>query len=62
MTFYDSINEWKKLYDSPQPHKVPLPSVCKSKFNNFHKLLILRTIRPDKITLAILDYIVTEMG
>lgn len=35
------------------PHEVSLPDKVKDQFNAFHKLIILRTIRPDKLIPAI---------
>ena len=58
MTVHEYVDEYKKIYDSSEPHKVPLPAAIKNKFDSFEKLLILRTIRPDKLIPAIMEYIV----
>ncbi|EAR85626.2 dynein heavy chain (macronuclear) [Tetrahymena thermophila SB210] len=62
MTFYDYSKQWKDIYDSPEPHKKPLPKDIASKFDSFHRLLILRTLRPDKMIPAIMDFITERLG
>ncbi len=61
-TIHEHLDEYKLIYDSQEPHSVSLPSAVKNKFNVFEKLLILRTIRPDKLIPAILDYIIFQWG
>ena len=64
--FLDSIStetpKWKELYDSGEPQNVPYPDSVKDRFNSFEKLLILRTIRPDKLIPAVQNYVVEELG
>lgn len=62
MTFYDYSKTWKEIYDSPEPHKKPLPKDIADKFNSFHRLLILRTLRPDKLIPAVVDFITEQIG
>lgn len=50
------------MYDSPQPHKQKLPKKIAHSFNSFHKLLILRTLRPDKLIPAVMDFIAENIG
>jgi len=44
------------------PHHFPIPCGFNDKFNDFQKLLILRTIRPDKIVPAIQDFVKDRLG
>jgi dynein heavy chain, axonemal len=63
-TFYDEENQaqYQKIYEAIMPHEVELPAKVKDRFNSFHKLIILRTIRPDKLIPAIQEYISSYMG
>jgi dynein heavy chain len=56
------INKWKKVYDSPEPHREALPGERWEELPLFQKLLILRAIRPDKVVAAVEDYISEELG
>ncbi|KRX11121.1 P-loop containing nucleoside triphosphate hydrolase [Pseudocohnilembus persalinus] len=60
--FAENLEEWKEIYDSPEPHNLPLPEKIRDKFDNFQKLCILRTIRIDKLIPAIFDYVVKSLG
>lgn len=57
-----NFSEFRKIYDSPEPHRVELPREIRSRFSSFHKLCILRTVRPDKMIPAIMEYIVETLG
>jgi dynein heavy chain len=61
-TFYDYLDEYQKIYDSPEPHKVPLPLMIRKNYTSFQKLLILRCIRPDKVIPGVMEFIVEQMG
>ena len=51
-----------KIYNSPTPQTEKLPGDWDSKLNSFEKLLVLRIIRPDKVTLAVSDYVGSVLG
>ena len=53
---------WKEIYDEANAHKKPMPGEWDDKLNTFQKTLVLRCIRPDKITLAAADYVTEAMG
>ncbi|ORX87075.1 hypothetical protein BCR32DRAFT_215666 [Anaeromyces robustus] len=57
-----NINEWKKIYDSQDPHLCALPGEWEEKLNQFQKLLVIRCLRPDKMAASIRNYIIYEMG
>ena len=53
---------WKELYDSSNAQSHPLPFEWNEKLNGIQKLLILRCFRPDKLILAIQNFVVEQMG
>ncbi|XP_028407226.1 dynein heavy chain 3, axonemal-like [Dendronephthya gigantea] len=60
--FEKNVSAWKKVYDSSEPHKENLPDPWNDDLNNFQKLVILRCLRPDKMTVAIQDFIVYNLS
>lgn len=54
--------KFKKIFDSPDAHEEPMPGDWNSKLNSFQKMLLLKCIRPDKITAAVSNYVVEKMG
>lgn len=58
---FQDIEAWETMYDSLEPHKVPLPSPFNS-LDLFRKLLIVRCLRPDKVVLAIADFVENTLG
>ena len=53
---------FRKLYDSQNPHDEPLPSEWDSKLDDFEKMIMLKMLRPDKITNAMQKYIIANLG
>eukprot|EP00117_Sycon_ciliatum_P045642 scpid309/ scgid0180/ Dynein heavy chain 8, axonemal; Axonemal beta dynein heavy chain 8; Ciliary dynein heavy chain 8 len=47
--------QWRVLCETQFPQNLPLPDGLDSKISEFQRLLVLRTIRPDRILPAILD-------
>ena len=41
---------------------MPLPAAIRDQCNSYHKLLIMRTIRPDKIIPAVQDFVAEKLG
>ena len=60
--FADNMDKYKAMYDSGTPQDMPWPSPWDSKLDLFQKLLALRCIRPDKLVLAVQNYVLTTMG
>ena len=44
----DNITEWKKSYDSAEPHALKYPSPWDA-LSGLDKMVVLRTLRPDKM-------------
>ncbi|RVE47759.1 hypothetical protein evm_007648 [Chilo suppressalis] len=60
--FVGIINTWKEVYDDLEPHHKPLPGGWENKVTQFQKLLIIRVLRPDKLTIAISDFVEKQLG
>lgn len=61
LSLEQNSDKWKEVYDVNDAHKAPLPGVFALK-TEFQKLLILRCIRPDKMVLAVTNFIISAMG
>ncbi|KAI6649612.1 Dynein heavy chain 1, axonemal [Oopsacas minuta] len=59
--FVETSKDFKHIFDSNTPHKEELPGKW-SHLNSFQKLLLLRCIRPDKLTDAIQCYVADNVG
>ena len=53
---------WRKIYDSDDAESEPLPGDWSEKLDTFKKMLVLRCIRPDKLELAVQNFIIESMG
>ncbi|GLI65190.1 hypothetical protein VaNZ11_008652 [Volvox africanus] len=53
---------WKRMYDSLEPHLEPLPEPWQSRLDPFQRILVLRTIRPDKLIPALTLFVADTMG
>ncbi|KAM6176988.1 dynein axonemal heavy chain 12 [Erethizon dorsatum] len=60
--FCDCILEWREIYDSKEPHNAKFPAPMDKKLNELQKIIILRCLRPDKITPAITNYVTDKLG
>ncbi|KAJ3159379.1 Dynein heavy chain 1, axonemal [Geranomyces michiganensis] len=58
----EHIAQLKVMFDSPHPHKEPLPGRWENALSNFQKLLVLRCIRPDRITSGVQDFVCSQLG
>ena len=57
----DNPNLWKEMYDSPNPEEFKYPSPFDA-VSGLDRMVILRTLRPDKIVPATQEFIVDNMG
>lgn len=58
----DTLAGWSRLYESANAHKEPFPGEWDKKLSLFSKILVLRSIRPDKVGLAVQQYVVSVQG
>uniref|UniRef100_A0A7N6BSG9 EF-hand domain-containing protein n=1 Tax=Anabas testudineus TaxID=64144 RepID=A0A7N6BSG9_ANATE len=55
-------NEWKKVYDSPNPHQTFFPGEWQQKLSQFQKMLVIRCLRPDKIIPMVQEFVSDSLG
>ena len=60
--FIEYNKKFKKIFDSPEAHTEPLPGEWNDKLDSLQKMIILKALRADKISLAIQNYITEKMG
>lgn len=61
-SFAKEVDKWEKFYESPNPHLVdPWPEPA-TKMELLHKTMIMRILRPDKVTQMINQIVEKEMG
>ena len=53
---------WRKIYDSDDAETEPLPGDWNERLDTFKRMLVLRCIRPDKLELAVQNFIIESMG
>lgn len=47
--FCEHIYEWRKIYDSKEPHNAKFPAPMDKNLKQLQKIIILRCLRPDKV-------------
>jgi dynein heavy chain len=55
-------DQWRLLFDSSHPQEENLPEPYNSKLNSFQKIIVIKSIRPDKVIPAIQNYVSITMG
>lgn len=60
--FPQHLNHWRKIYDDFKPEEIPLPGIWDTKLTTFEKLLLLQSLRPDKLTAGTAIFIERQMG
>lgn len=60
--FIKNSNDWKHYYDLTEPHNAKFPNPWYDKFSSFQRILVIRTIRPDKVIPVITKLIEEELG
>nr|XP_008166211.1 dynein axonemal heavy chain 12 isoform X1 [Chrysemys picta bellii] len=58
----ENASEWRKIYDSKEPHNIPLPKPWDKTLNELQKMIILRCLRSDKISPAITIFVTDKLG
>ncbi|XP_077275648.1 dynein axonemal heavy chain 1 [Temnothorax americanus] len=61
-SFQLSLSQFKNIFDTQEAHLVPFPHPWETKLDDFEKLLVLKCLRPDKITNAMQIYMTKYLG
>nr|XP_014091747.2 dynein heavy chain 12, axonemal isoform X1 [Bactrocera oleae] len=61
-SFAKGLHDWKRIYDHIEPENQTIPSLWNEKLSRFEKILVLKALRPDKVFIAIRNFIAAEMG
>ncbi|XP_078000357.1 dynein axonemal heavy chain 1-like isoform X2 [Glandiceps talaboti] len=60
--FKDHLEGFKRIFDSLDPHREPMPGHWNEDLDDFQKVVALRCIRADKVTNAMQDYVANNLG
>ena len=52
-------DNWKMIYEAKEPDDLPLHEPWHSRLSKFHKLVVIKVLRPDKMT-ELLDTFISE--
>ena len=55
-------DEWQRWFDSEMPEVAKLPGDYQNFLSNFDRLILLRAMRPDRVTTALRSWIEEMMG
>ena len=58
----NKTEEWKKFFVSDQPHAEPLPSDWDDKLTSFQRLLLIRSLREEKVSYAMKAFVGKSIG
>jgi dynein heavy chain len=61
-SFQDNLEAWETFYESANPQTEPLPAGWAEKLDPLQFLMLLRSIRPDKMAPALQNYVGISMG
>uniref|UniRef100_A0A4W6F8M2 Dynein axonemal heavy chain 1 n=1 Tax=Lates calcarifer TaxID=8187 RepID=A0A4W6F8M2_LATCA len=60
--FTEHLEDFKRIFDSNQPHREPIPEEWDTKLDSFQKLLILRCLRADCVVQGLQDFVAAQLG
>jgi len=60
--FGEHLEGYKRIFDSSEPHREPLPGHWNDTLDDLQKILVLRCLRADMVTNAMQDYVAKHMG
>ncbi|XP_076846923.1 dynein axonemal heavy chain 1 isoform X2 [Brachyhypopomus gauderio] len=61
-TFAQHELEYKRIFDSSQPHREPLPGEWENRLDSFQRLLLLRCLRVDRLSHGLQDFVSAHLG
>ncbi|KAL3881803.1 hypothetical protein ACJMK2_028195, partial [Sinanodonta woodiana] len=60
--FKNHLDGYKRIFDSTDPHREPMPGEWNTKLDDFQKIIVLKCLRADKVTQAFQDYVANHLG
>ncbi|XP_048510723.1 dynein axonemal heavy chain 7 isoform X3 [Athalia rosae] len=60
--FCINISHWQEFYDLINPQDASIPQPWEQKLSPFQKLIVMRMIRPDKVTNKVMQFVEAGMG
>ena len=60
--FLEQTELFKPTYDSPEPQELPIPDHWNDDWDEFEKLIFIKSFRPDKVIPAIQNWITNQIG
>ncbi|XP_030578556.1 dynein heavy chain 2, axonemal [Archocentrus centrarchus] len=61
-SFEQFPRDWNVWFTSSEPENAPLPDDWESNCNDFQKMLIVRSLRPDRVSFCITSFIIKNLG
>ncbi|XP_023309976.1 dynein heavy chain 1, axonemal-like [Anoplophora glabripennis] len=61
-TFPRYADHYKHIFESLEPHRLPLPQELNTTMDEFQKIIVLKSLRPDKVTNAMQDFLSLKLG
>ncbi|XP_011704198.1 PREDICTED: dynein heavy chain 1, axonemal-like, partial [Wasmannia auropunctata] len=61
-SFQLSLSQFKNIFDTQEAHLAPFPQPWETTLDDFEKLLVLKCLRPDKLTNAMQMYLTKYLG
>ncbi|CAH1408276.1 unnamed protein product [Nezara viridula] len=60
--FVKTIKDWKDWYFSESPENTDLPGVWNQKLDQFQKMVVVRCLRPDRVSFSTLNFVSKYLG
>ncbi|XP_046394196.1 dynein axonemal heavy chain 1-like [Ischnura elegans] len=60
--FPSLMSSFREIFDSADPHRLPLPGRWEEELDQFQHMMVLKCLRPDKLTNAIQEYLAENLG
>nr|XP_034195945.1 dynein heavy chain 1, axonemal-like [Osmia lignaria] len=61
-SFKHAMSQFKAVFDAQEAHLAPFPEPWQTKLDDFQKMLVLKCLRPDKVTNAMQSYLAKHLG
>uniref|UniRef100_A0A8C7H2S6 Dynein axonemal heavy chain 1 n=1 Tax=Oncorhynchus kisutch TaxID=8019 RepID=A0A8C7H2S6_ONCKI len=61
-SFPKHMKAFKRIFDSSEPNREPVPGEWNTQLDSFQKLLILRCLRADRMTHGLQDFVAAHLG